>query len=199
MKGNVGGNPQQRQMQVDLTTTTAVKNSKGTSVFKSAVILRKISKYVAGTDADAIMPIPVFIDPYNDKIVADGLPMELRADPSSFSDKDWDIWNSYMVHRFISMNQDYVDIVNEVQQMHPQSKKEIYSIYKEYIPKNNKWNKYIKSNVKQYKSDLLKYLSQYWECSQNEVKEYLNFLDDNEILRILNRLGVQRKEINQLL
>ena len=94
----------------------------------------------------------------------------IKADPSSFSDKDWDIWNSYMVHRFISMNQDYVDIVNEVQQMHPQSKKEIYSIYKEYIPKNNKWNKYIKSNVKQYKSDLLKYLSQYWECSQNEVK-----------------------------
>ena len=80
MKGNVGGNPQQRQMQVDLTTTTAVKNSKGTSVFKSAVILRKISKYVAGTDEDAIMPIPVFIDPYNDKIVADGLPMELREE-----------------------------------------------------------------------------------------------------------------------
>ena len=123
----------------------------------------------------------------------------IKADPSSFSDKDWDIWNSYMVHRFISMNQDYVDIVNEVQQMHPQSKKEIYYIYKQYIPKNNKWNKYIKSNVKQYKSDLLKYLSQYWECSQNEVKEYLNFLDDSEILRILNRLGVQQKEINQLL
>ena len=79
--GNVGGQgPQQRQMQVDLTTTTAVKNSKGTSVFKSAVILRKISKYVVGTDADAIMPIPVFIDPYNDKIVADGLPMELREE-----------------------------------------------------------------------------------------------------------------------
>jgi hypothetical protein len=123
----------------------------------------------------------------------------IKADPSSFSDKDWDIWNSYMVHRFISMNQDYVDIVNEVQQINPQNKKEIYTIYREYIPKNNKWNKYIKSNVKQYKSNLLKHLSQYWECSQSEVKEYLNFLDNDEILRILNRLGVQQKEINQLL
>tara|TARA_Y100001958_G_scaffold128949_1_gene97336 strand:- start:9704 stop:9988 length:285 start_codon:yes stop_codon:yes gene_type:complete len=76
-----GGTPQQRpQMQVDLTTTTGVKNSKGTNIFKSAVILRKISKYVAGTDSDAIMPIPVFIDPYNDKIVADGLPLELREE-----------------------------------------------------------------------------------------------------------------------
>ena len=93
MNGQVGGGtPQQRpQMQVDLTTTTGVKNSKGTNIFKSAVILRKISKYVAGTDSDAIMPIPVFIDPYNDKIVADGLPLELReelADESFLTGKD---------------------------------------------------------------------------------------------------------------
>tara|TARA_R100000353_G_scaffold165527_1_gene126696 strand:+ start:325 stop:738 length:414 start_codon:yes stop_codon:yes gene_type:complete len=123
----------------------------------------------------------------------------IKADPSSFSDKDWDIWNSYMVHRFISMNQDYIDIVNEVQSINPQNKKEIYTIYREYIPKNNKWNKYIKSNVKQHKSELLTYLAEYWECSQNEVKEYLNFLEDDEVLRILNSMGIQPKEINQIL
>ena len=123
----------------------------------------------------------------------------IKADPSSFSDKDWDIWNSYMVHRFISMNQDYIDIVNEVQSINPQNKKEIYTIYREYIPKNNKWNKYIKSNVKQHKSELLIYLAEYWECSQNEVKEYLNFLEDDEVLRILNSMGIQPKEINQIL
>ena len=123
----------------------------------------------------------------------------IKADPSSFSDKDWDIWNSYMVHRFISMNQDYLDIVNEVQSINPQNKKEIYTIYREYIPKNNKWHKYIKSNVKQHKSELLTYLAKYWECSQNEVKEYLDFLEDDEILRILERMGIQQKELNKLL
>tara|TARA_R100000734_G_C3230342_1_gene38582 strand:+ start:49 stop:462 length:414 start_codon:yes stop_codon:yes gene_type:complete len=123
----------------------------------------------------------------------------IKADPSSFSDKDWDIWNSYMVHRFISMNPDYIDIANEVQSINPQNKKEIYSVYREYIPKNNKWNKYIKSNVKQHKSELLTYLAKYWECSQNEVKEYLDFLEDDEVLRILNSMGIQPKEINQLL
>ena len=123
----------------------------------------------------------------------------IKADPSSFSDKDWDIWNSYMVHRFISMNPDYIDIANEVQSINPQNKKEIYSVYREYIPKNNKWNKYIKSNVKQHKSELLTYLAKYWECSQNEVKEYLDFLEDDEILRILERMGIQQKELNKLL
>ena len=117
----------------------------------------------------------------------------------SFTDKDWEVWNSYMIHRFISMNSDYIDIVNYVQEFPPQEKKMIYNIYKEFIPKNNKWNKYIKSNIKQQKKELLEYLSRYWECSQNEVREYLNFLGDDEILRILGRMGIQQKEINKLL
>ena len=66
----------------------------------------------------------------------------------SFTDKDWEVWNSYMIHRFISMNPDYIELVNFIQDYPPQNKKAIYSIYKEYIPKNNKWNKYIKSNKK---------------------------------------------------
>ena len=118
---------------------------------------------------------------------------------SSFSEKDWELFNSYMIHRFMSMNKDFIDVVNHVQEMPPQEKKSIYNIYREYIPKNNKWNKYIKSNIKQHNTELLKYLSQYWECSQNEVKEYLNFLEDDIIFSILNQMGVPQKEQNKLL
>ena len=122
-----------------------------------------------------------------------------KPDINSFEDKDWELFNSYMIHRFLSMNRDFLEIVNFVQDYPPQQKKAIYQIYKEYIPKNNKWNKYIKSNVKQHKSELLTYLAKYWECSQNEVKEYLDFLEDDEILRILERMGIQQKELNKLL
>lgn len=118
---------------------------------------------------------------------------------SSFSEKDWELFNSYMIHRFMSMNKDFIEVVNYVQEMPPQEKVLIYNIYREYIPKNNKWNKYIKSNVKQHKTELLKYLAGYWECSQREVKQYLDFLEDDIILSILNRMGVQQKEINKLL
>ena len=61
----------------------------------------------------------------------------IKSDPDTFSDKDWEVWNSYMIHRFLSMNKDYLELVNETQQIMPQNKKEIYSIYREYIPKNN--------------------------------------------------------------
>jgi hypothetical protein len=118
---------------------------------------------------------------------------------SSFNEKDWGIWNSYMVHRFISMDPNYLEIVNEAQRLLPQNKKEIYNIYKEYIPKNQKWNKYIKSKTKKLNTDLLVYLKNYWECSSKEANEYIEVLDTSEIIRILTSMGIEKKELKQLL
>jgi hypothetical protein len=72
--------PQQPQLNIDLKSTTGIKNSEGNSLFQSGVILRKISKFIAGTENDAIMPIPVFFDPTNNKILGEGLPPELREE-----------------------------------------------------------------------------------------------------------------------
>jgi|TARA_R110000803_G_scaffold207129_1_gene274853 hypothetical protein len=71
---------QDPQLNIDLKSTTGFKNSEGNSIFQSGVILRRISKFVAGTDNDAIMPIPVFFDPTNNKIVGEGIPVELREE-----------------------------------------------------------------------------------------------------------------------
>jgi len=117
----------------------------------------------------------------------------------SFTDKDWEVWNSYMVHRFISMNPDYIEVVNYVQDFPPQEKRMIYSIYKEFIPKNNKWNKYIKSKVKQPSKDLTNHIKDYFQCSSKEAKEYINILDTPEINRILTNRGLNKKEIKPLL
>jgi hypothetical protein len=117
----------------------------------------------------------------------------------SFKDSDWEVWNSYMVHRFLSMNIDFLPIVNEVQSYPPQSKKQIYSIYKEYIPKNNKWSKYIKSSNKEPNKDLVNHLKDYFKVSNREVKDYLKILDTTEIHRILTDRGLDKKEIKPLL
>tara|TARA_R110000851_G_scaffold18131_1_gene57148 strand:- start:277 stop:573 length:297 start_codon:yes stop_codon:yes gene_type:complete len=97
------------------------------------------------------------------------------------------------------MNPDYLELVNEAQKIMPQNKKEIYSIYREYVPKNNKWNKYIKSNIKKLNNELVEHLSSYWECSKNEVKEYMEFLGNDEILRILTSMGLEKKQIKTIL
>jgi hypothetical protein len=123
----------------------------------------------------------------------------LKSPVDSFTESNWEAFNAYMVHRFLSMNPDFLELVNEVQILPPTEKKKIYSIYKEYIPKNNKWNKYIKSSVKQRNKELLQYLKDYFEVSIREVKDYLKILDNTDISRILTSIGIDNKEIKTLI
>jgi hypothetical protein len=122
-----------------------------------------------------------------------------KSHPDSFINQDWDVWNSYMVHRFLSMNPDYIELVNEIQVLPPTNKKQIYSIYREYIPKNNKWSKYVKSNIKEPDKDLTLQLKKYFNVSVREVKDYLKILDKKQVQSILVKQGLEEKEIKKLL
>ena len=66
--------------QVNLNDTTAITTPGGKHIWKSGVILRQISKFIAGTEDDAVEPIPVFYDPETGKILTTGLPKELREE-----------------------------------------------------------------------------------------------------------------------
>ena len=70
--------PEMRGPNIDLQNTTPITSSTGGKIFSEGVILRKISKFVAGTTEDAIMPIPVFYDVISGEVVVDMLPKELR-------------------------------------------------------------------------------------------------------------------------
>ena len=69
-----------QQPNIDLTTTTSIETEDGSKIWQQGALLRKVSKFVTGTDADAIMPIPVFYDPETNKILEDSLPKELREE-----------------------------------------------------------------------------------------------------------------------
>jgi len=68
------------QPQVDLKSTTPFETPEGNKIFQQGVLLRKVSKFVAGTAEDAVMPIPVFFDPDTKKIVGLTLPPDLREE-----------------------------------------------------------------------------------------------------------------------
>jgi len=80
-------NKQDLKINIDLANTQPILSPEGNQVFAEGVILRKISRFVAGTDEDAIMPIPVFYDIQTGKVLVDTLPKDLRAE---FSDEQED-------------------------------------------------------------------------------------------------------------
>jgi len=118
---------------------------------------------------------------------------------NSFTEEDRESFNPYMIHRFLSMNPDYVDFVNTVQTVPYTSKEKIYHIYLYTIPKRDMWLKYIKSTKTKRQEAMLKYIATYYECSLGEAEEYVDILRDNGIKNILKQSGVDDKEIKKLL
>lgn len=71
---------QQMNLNIDLKNTTSIETPEGRKVFQQGVLLRKVSKFVVGSNEDAILPIPVYFDPQSGKIVAGTLPPDLREE-----------------------------------------------------------------------------------------------------------------------
>jgi len=122
-----------------------------------------------------------------------------KTPASQFSKQDWDDWNSYMVHRFLSMNIAYVDVVNMAQKFHPTDKMGIYNFYKEILPQRKIWNKYIKNQNKKDTKELSKIISNYFEVGLVEANSYIPVLGKESILSILTKVGLEKKEINKLI
>ena len=122
-----------------------------------------------------------------------------KTPPNNFTQENWDDWNSYMVHRFLSMNINYIDIVNFVQNINPQNKKEIYTIYREMIPKRKVWNKYIKNQNKKDSKELAKIIANKLSIGSDEANSYIPMLGKEGITEVLSDLGYEKKEITKLI
>jgi hypothetical protein len=123
----------------------------------------------------------------------------MKSPISSFSKKEWEVWNSYMIHRFLSMNVGYLDVVNLAQKFNPQDKSQIYSFYKEFIPKKKTWSKYIKSQIKPSNKELIDKLSSYYKVSKREVVSYIPLISNSELIQILGEMGVNEKEAKKII
>jgi len=76
----MNGPSQVNQPKIDIKLATTVFSPEGNCVFTEGVILKKLSKFVAGTSDDAIVPIPCFYDIKTGKVLIELLPKELQQE-----------------------------------------------------------------------------------------------------------------------
>ena len=122
-----------------------------------------------------------------------------KTPPENISEESWDKWNSYMIHRYVSMNINYVELANYVQTLSYENKQQTYIIYREMIPKTKVFLKYIKSKNKKQNTTLVEYVAKHFECSLGEAEEYIDILREAGTRSILYRIGLEDKEIEKLL
>lgn len=104
-------------------------------------------------------------------------------------------WSNWMINRYLSMKEEYVEMVNIVQkntwQMEP---KYLFGIYKSLLPQYNQWIKYIK-NSKKIEVDpmLIELLADNLEFSKRDVLEYIETMSEDDIKEFMEEVGYNPK------
>ena len=121
----------------------------------------------------------------------------------SLSETEKKQWSNYMIHRFLSMKMEYVDIVNEFQRYNFKPK-ELYKLYTNVLPKKKEWLKYVKGKRDmKHPKWLLEIVAKYYESSLKEAQEYAEIFYATEqnkanLKTILQKYGADPKEIKKL-
>jgi len=118
----------------------------------------------------------------------------------TLSESDKKTWSNYMVCRFLSMQPELVEYLNEIQRysgiLQP---KDYYKVLIEIVPSGRAFYPYIKSKSEKYNSNLLKLLSMHFQDSERNVLEYLSLLNKNDVVSIVSKYGYDEKQVKDML
>jgi hypothetical protein len=123
----------------------------------------------------------------------------------SLTDVDKKSFSPYMVNRFLSMNMDFIELINECQKytVGQLSTREVYKLYSEILPKQKQYSKYIKgAKSSKYNSELVELMSKHFLVSQDIAMEYLDMYFEtsmSSLKDVIKLYGKSDKDITRLL
>ena len=121
---------------------------------------------------------------------------------SELSETDQKSFSPYLINRWLSMNINYIELVDMFQQytIGPLNKKHVYQLYFDFLPKQKSFNKYIKGKKQdKYNKELVKLIADHYQVARIEAEEYISLLEQSEISSLLKKYGKTDKEIKGLL
>jgi hypothetical protein len=114
-------------------------------------------------------------------------------------------WSNYMIHRFLSMNSDWIETISEIQPFtQTLEPKQLYQLLIGLLPKGRHYLRYTKGKKEtKYESFLVELIQQDFQCSSSEALDYCEILyatrEGRENIKYLcEKYGVDKKEITKL-
>jgi len=118
-----------------------------------------------------------------------------------FNDEEKKSFNVFIINKGLSMNPDYLGIVNMVQNFtglnQVISPKEVFNIYFNLLPNKFRFYKWIKGTKSKKDKEKAEYLAMHFKVSTREAYDYLQILDKKTIKSITKNYknDTQRKTI----
>jgi len=123
----------------------------------------------------------------------------------TLDESDMKSWSNYMIHRFLSMNSDWITTIADLQPYTERLKPEqLYLTLIGIIPKGRYYLKYIKGKkTDKYESWLVDLIKEDFQCSNKEGEEYCEILyatreGRENIKYICEKYGIDKKQITKL-
>ena len=123
------------------------------------------------------------------------------------TEQDQKSFTPYIVNRWLSMHPDLIETIDLFQQytIGPLSKKHVYQLYYDILPKTNVRAKYIKGKkVDKYNKELVKLITRHYDVNSYEAKDYIDLFKStnggiNHLNELMKMYGKSEKEIKKLL
>jgi IS1 family transposase len=123
----------------------------------------------------------------------------------TITDEDKKTFVNYMINRFLSMDMELIEVIDELQKHSVGLKpKDYYRVLREVVPPSRSFHKYIKSaKEEKNNSDLIDLVASHYEVSKSHANEYIDLFKStengmNELKELCARYGKESKEIEKL-
>ena len=106
---------------------------------------------------------------------------------STLTEADQKTWSNYMICRFLSMQPELVETVNDLQYYQDKLSPEyFYKLCVAVVPKRKGYWPYVKNGAEKYNKELLVLLCSHFQESERNVLEYLPSLTRDDLRRIVS-------------
>ena len=119
---------------------------------------------------------------------------------TNLTEKEKKDYSIYMIQRYLSMEKGYTNGIAYIDKFafNCLDKEMYHKLVQNLIPKSKSFFKYIKKDKTDKKNELvIQYLAKKFEISKLEAEQYLQFLDSNDMKKLLQSYGVEEKMIEK--
>ena len=118
----------------------------------------------------------------------------------SFSDEDRKKFSPFMVNRYLSMNDDFLPIINHFQNLTIEVMPigVVYKFYCSLLPKKKTFLRYLSGKKTKTNEKVVPFIQEYFEVSKLQASEYYKLMTTDEIKSLLKKYGKTDKEIKKM-